>query len=332
MLFLILLGSSVLISVSSNSWFIIWMGMEINMMSFMPLIIEQNNLTSKESALTYFMIQTIASMIMMMSIITMMINKNYMNIIVKEMNNMMMMSVLMMKSGISPFHFWMPKMMEGMSWNKCFILMTFQKIIPLMIMSNIIKMNWLSMSAMMMSIIIGAIGGLNQTSIRKIMAYSSITNNGWMMAAMLISETMWMFYFMMYTIMTATLTISMNMLKVYHINQLMSTNMTKMKKFILMMNLLSISGLPPMMGFMPKWMVIQSNLSNNEIMLMTMMTLMTLITIYYYLRIMYSTLMLSNSEPKWNNKKMEFNNNKLMFLSVLSLMGLPFITLIISLY
>nr|ACY00198.1 NADH dehydrogenase subunit 2 [Bacillus rossius] len=332
MLFLTLLGMSVLISISSNSWFIIWMGMEINMMSFLPLIIEQNNLTSKESALTYFMIQTIASMIMMMSIITMMINKNYMNIIMKEMSNMMMMSALMMKSGISPFHFWMPKMMEGMSWIKCFILMTWQKIIPLMIMSNIIQMNWMNMSAMMMSIIVGAVGGLNQTSIRKNMAYSSITNNGWMMAAMLISETMWMTYFMMYIIMTATMTMSMNILKTYHINQLMTANMSKLKKIILMMNLLSISGLPPMMGFMPKWMVIQSNMSNNEIMLMSMMVMMTLVTIYYYLRIMYSTLMLSNSEPKWNNKMMEFNNNKMMMMSVLSVSGLPFITLITSLY
>nr|BAJ24556.1 NADH dehydrogenase subunit 2 [Neohirasea japonica] len=332
MLFTIILLMSVPISISSNSWFIVWMGMEINMMAFIPIIMEQKNPMSKESSLTYFMMQTIASMLLMMSFMFMMLNNNKINFNMNSMGEMLLMSSLMIKSGMAPFHFWMPKMMEGLNWNKCLILMTWQKITPLMMMSNIIKINFITLMAMMMSVIIGAIGGLNQTSLRKMMAYSSINNNGWMMAAMLMSETMWMTYYIMYSLMSTIMTLSMNMYNNYHINQIISMNETPIKKLLLMINMLSISGLPPMLGFMPKWMVIQSTMFMNEFMLLGLLVIMTLITIYFYLRIMFSIMLLSFNEQKWNILSLNKNNNKIMLMNLLSIMGLLMITLMMMLY
>uniref|UniRef100_A0AAU7YTL9 NADH-ubiquinone oxidoreductase chain 2 n=1 Tax=Sinophasma brevipenne TaxID=3127808 RepID=A0AAU7YTL9_9NEOP len=331
MLLLMILIISVPISISSNSWFIVWMGMEINMMAFIPLINEYKNMMAKESALTYFLVQTIASMLMIMSFIIMMMKESKLNTINSNMGEMLLMSSLMMKSGVSPFHFWMPKMMEGLSWNKCLILMTWQKITPLMIMSNIIKINYLTMLAMILTITIGAIGGINQTSLRKIMAYSSISNNGWMMAAMLMSELMWMMYFVFYSIMTIIMTTSMNIYKNYHINQMCSMNESTTKKFLLLMNMLSISGLPPMMGFMPKWLVIQSTMTVNEFLLLSTMVIMTLITVYYYLRIMFSVMMLMNINPKWNFVKNNKNKNLTLFMNTTSIIGLTMITMMITL-
>nr|YP_010709590.1 NADH dehydrogenase subunit 2 [Sosibia gibba]WCS40805.1 NADH dehydrogenase subunit 2 [Sosibia gibba] len=327
MLFTSILLISVPISISSNSWFIVWMGMEINMMAFIPLIMEQKNMLAKEAALTYFLVQTIASMLMIMSFIIMSM-KDINNI---NLGSILLMSSLMIKSGMSPFHFWMPKMMEGINWNKCFILMTWQKLIPLMMMSNIIKINLITLTAMILSIIVGAIGGLNQTSLRKMMAYSSISNNGWMMMAMLMSEHMWMMYLIMYTIMTYIMTSSMNSYMNFHINQIMSMNESTTKKLMIMMNMLSISGLPPMMGFMPKWLIIQTATNMNELMLMGTMIIMTLITVFYYLRIMFSVMMLSNIEPKWNNKMIIKNKSKMYLMSTITLTGLMLITMSIML-
>nr|YP_004021891.1 NADH dehydrogenase subunit 2 [Phraortes sp. Iriomote Island]BAJ24491.1 NADH dehydrogenase subunit 2 [Phraortes sp. Iriomote Island] len=317
MLFMIMIIISVMISISSNSWFNIWMGMEINIMSFMPMIINKNNLTSKESSLMYFLIQTMASMLLIMSIMMMKVKLMH--------NNILMMSALMMKSGVSPFHFWMPKMMEGMNWKNCMMLMPWQKIIPLSMMSSIIKMNMMNTSAIIMSIMVGAIGGLNQTSLRKLMAYSSITNNGWMMMAMMVSEMMWLMYFIMYSIMTFIMTMTMNNYKIFHMNQLMSMNETPTKKLILMMNMLSISGLPPMMGFLPKWMIIQSSLNQNEIMLMITMVMITLITVFYYLRMMYSSMILTSMDSKWKMKTMK--NKFIMMINMISLLGLSLMSL-----
>nr|BAJ24569.1 NADH dehydrogenase subunit 2 [Sipyloidea sipylus] len=323
MLFMSMLIMSIPITLSANSWFMVWMGMELNIMSFMPMIMEQKNTLSKEAALTYFLIQTIASMLLIMSII--MMTQEIMN---KNMGELLLISSLMIKSGMSPFHFWMPMMMEGLNWNKCLILMTWQKIIPLTMMSSIIKINFIILMAIILSITIGAIGGLNQTSLRKLMAYSSISNNGWMLMAMLMSENIWIMYFLFYSIMSIIMTTSMNMYKNYHMNQILSMNESILKKFFILINMLSISGLPPMLGFMPKWLVIQTSMNLNQMTLMMIMVIMTLITVYYYLRIMFTTMMLTNTELKWNNKLNNMNNYVTMMMTTITIMGLMLITMI----
>uniref|UniRef100_UPI00315CB3C9 NADH dehydrogenase subunit 2 n=1 Tax=Parasipyloidea carinata TaxID=3126553 RepID=UPI00315CB3C9 len=323
MLFMLIMMISVPISISSNSWFVTWMGMEINLMSFIPLMVEKKNMLTKEASLTYFLIQTIASMLFIISIIMM----TFKDLNYSYTGEIMLLSSLMMKSGMSPFHFWLPKTMEGLNWNKCMILMTWQKIIPLMMMSNSIKMNTITLMAMLLSVAVGAIGGLNQTSLRKLMAYSSITNNGWMMSAMLMSEKTWIMYFIMYSIMTIVMTSTMNFYKNFHMNQLISMNETPMMKFLIMTNMLSISGLPPMMGFMPKWIVLQTNMTMNQFMLMNIMVMMTLITVFYYLRMMFSTMMLSSYEIKWKTN-MTFKNKKtLLMLLTMTTTGLLMVTM-----
>nr|YP_010882154.1 NADH dehydrogenase subunit 2 [Marmessoidea bispina]WID87068.1 NADH dehydrogenase subunit 2 [Marmessoidea bispina] len=322
MLFMTILLMSVPISISSNSWFMIWMGMEINIMSFMPIMMNHKNMLSKEAGLTYFMTQTIASMLMIMSFMLMTIKE----IDHSKVGEMLTLSSLMIKSGMSPFHFWLPKTMEGMNWNNCFILMTWQKIIPLMMMSNIIKMNYISILAMMMSIITGAIGGLNQTSLRKLMAYSSISNNGWMMMAMLVSEKMWMVYLIMYTIMMAIMTKSMSTYKNFHMNQIISMNEAPLKKLLMMINMVSMSGLPPMMGFLPKWMVIQQTMMMNMMFMTGIMVIMTLISAYYYLRTIFSIMMLSTVEMKWKTKFTK-TNTMIIALSMMTINGLMLVSL-----
>nr|YP_004021618.1 NADH dehydrogenase subunit 2 [Phraortes illepidus]YP_010601338.1 NADH dehydrogenase subunit 2 [Phraortes lii]WAL35417.1 NADH dehydrogenase subunit 2 [Phraortes lii]BAJ24439.1 NADH dehydrogenase subunit 2 [Phraortes illepidus] len=323
MMFMIMIMMSVIIAISSNSWFTIWMGMEINMMAFMPIIIEKNNLTTKESSLMYFLVQTMASMLLIMSVIITKAKMTNLN-----MNNMLMMTALMMKSGVSPFHFWLPKTMEGLSWMNCLIMMTWQKIIPLLMMSHMIKMSNFLMMTTTLSVMIGSIGGLNQTSLRKLMAYSSISNNGWMLAAMLISEMLWITYFIMYSILMMIMTMTMDKYKIYHLNQLMNMNENNFKKLILMMNMLSISGLPPMMGFLMKWMVLQASLNLKEMMMMMLLIMITLITIYYYLRIMYSAMVMTNTESKWKIKN-TLKNNKMMLINIISMMGLMLVSMII---
>nr|ATI10808.1 NADH dehydrogenase subunit 2 [Megalophasma granulatum] len=323
--FLTIMIMGIILSVSSNSWFSVWMGMEMNLMAFMPMILQKNNMLSKESAMTYFMVQAVASMLLMVFMITMP-SLNFYN-----MKPIMLMSILMMKSGITPFHFWLPKLMEGLNWNMCLILMTIQKITPMMMMSSLIKMNIFTMMVMITSVMVGAIGGLNQTSLRKMMGYSSISNNGWMMAAMMMSEMTWFYYFMIYSIMTVIMTKTMDNYNIFHMNQIFMMKEPLIKKMIMMMNMLSISGLPPFIGFLPKWIVIQSSLNYMNLTLIASMVMMTLITIYYYLRVMYSTMMITYSEPFWVNI-MSKNSNLLMMYSTLSIIGLTMMTMLMWLY
>ncbi|YP_010449125.1 NADH dehydrogenase subunit 2 (mitochondrion) [Pectinophora gossypiella] len=324
MFFLFILFFSTLISISSNSWFGCWMGLEINLLSFIPLISNNNNLLSSEASLKYFLTQSIASINFLFSILLKLIlMKNF------EMNNflsIMINSSLLMKMGSIPFHFWFPNVIEGLSWFNCFILMTWQKITPMILISYYFNKNFLIM-IMIFNTIIGAIGGINQTSLRKLMAFSSINNLGWMLATIMISENLWMFYLLIYSFLISIMCFLFNMLNMYYINQLFIINFNPMIKISLFINFLSLGGLPPFIGFFPKWIVINFLMFNNMYVLTFIFVMMSLIMLFFYIRIIYSSFMFNYLKLKWFKI---FVKNKIFilinFFSLISIMSMIFST------
>nr|QLY90318.1 NADH dehydrogenase subunit 2 [Drymeia vicana] len=283
------------ISISANSWLGAWMGLEINLLAFIPLM-SDNKLMSTEASLKYFLTQALASSVFLFAVILFMLNSKNNETLLLE---MIIFSSLLLKSGSAPFHFWFPNVMEGLSWLNSLILMTWQKIAPLMLISYII-FKPLMIITVILSSMIGALGGLNQTSLRKLMAYSSINHLGWMMAAMYNNSLLWMTYFSFYMFLTFSMIFLFNMFKISHINQLFSLFFyEKSMKFFLFFNLLSLGGLPPFLGFLPKMLVIQSMTLNNQFFLLTFMLMMTLITLYFYIRLCYSAFMLNYYENNW---------------------------------
>nr|YP_010952463.1 NADH dehydrogenase subunit 2 [Macroglossum bombylans]WMQ52718.1 NADH dehydrogenase subunit 2 [Macroglossum bombylans] len=320
MFFIFILFISTMISISSNSWFGCWIGLEINLLSFIPLISNSNNLLTSEASLKYFLTQSIASMNFLFSILMKMIlMKNF------EMNNfisIMINSSLLMKMGSAPFHFWFPNISEGMSWFNNFILMTWQKITPFILLSYYFNFNFMYF-IIILNVMIGAIGGLNQTSLRKMMAFSSINNLGWMIFSMMISENLWMFYFLMYSFLISIMFFFFYLLNMFFINQLFINNMNFMIKMNLTINFLSLGGLPPFLGFLPKWIIINFLMINKFYILTLIMVMSSLITIYFYIRIIYSSFLFNYIKLKWfkinfKNKLMNFIN----FFSLISILGM----------
>nr|UOU85318.1 NADH dehydrogenase subunit 2 [Mycomya fimbriata] len=314
-LFTMILGT--LITISSNSWLGVWMGLEINLLSFIPLMIDSNNLMSSEASLKYFLTQAFASSILLFSMILFMTMNNF-NFQMNFNSNYLMLLIfmtLMIKSGIAPFHFWFPNVMEGISWNNSMLLMTWQKIAPMVIMSYFTNYNFF-LIFIMASVIIGAFGGLNQISIRKIMAFSSINHLGWMLTAMMYNEYTWLFYFIIYSLISFSLIALFNLFKLFYLNQMFNLFLdSPTLKFMMLTSLLSLGGLPPFLGFLPKWMIIQSLTISNNFFLIMMMIMMSLITLFFYLRICYSAFMLNYSEQNWNYTS--FNNKPLLNLTIL---------------
>nr|ABN72900.1 NADH dehydrogenase subunit 2 [Drosophila tristis] len=329
-LFITIMIIGTLITVTSNSWLGAWMGLEINLLSFIPLMSDSNNnSTSTEASLKYFLTQALASTVLLFSSIILML-KNNMNI---EINNsfisMIIMSALLLKSGAAPFHFWFPNMMEGLTWMNALMLMTWQKIAPLMLISYLDTKNLLLISVIL-SVMVGAIGGLNQTSLRKLMAFSSINHLGWMLMSLMISESIWFIYFLFYSFLSFILTFMFNIFKLFHLNQLFSWFVnSKILKFTLFLNFLSLGGLPPFLGFLPKWLVIQQLTLCNQYFSLTIMMMSTLITLFFYLRICYSAFMLNYYENNWsiNTQFNNMNTNLYLIFTFFSIFGLPLITL-----
>nr|YP_009184021.1 NADH dehydrogenase subunit 2 [Pyrinioides aurea]ALN96950.1 NADH dehydrogenase subunit 2 [Pyrinioides aurea] len=324
MFFLFMLFFSTMISISSNSWFGCWIGLEINLMSFIPLISNLNNLMSSEASLKYFLTQSIASINFLFIILL-----NFLFMKKFEVNNLISIlinSSMMMKMGSAPFHFWFPNIIEGLSWWNCFILMTWQKVTPMILLSYYFNKNFL-MIILIMNVIVGAIGGLNQSSLRKLMAFSSINNLGWMMVSSLISENLWLFYLITYSFLISIICITFYIFNMYFINQLFTFNLNFMIKISFLINFLSLGGLPPFLGFFPKWIVINFLMINKLYFLTFIFIMMSLIMLFFYIRISYSSLMFNYLKLKWfkiNIKNKMFLMNNIFCL--ISLLGMIFST------
>uniref|UniRef100_UPI0030FEEDB5 NADH dehydrogenase subunit 2 n=1 Tax=Sinopanorpa digitiformis TaxID=1105299 RepID=UPI0030FEEDB5 len=333
-LFWITLISGTLIAISSNSWMGAWMGLEINLLSFIPLMTNLNNSMNTEASLKYFLTQALASATLLFSVI--LLNQdNLFAFNFPESNyiiNLMINSSLLLKMGAAPFHFWFPVVMEGLNWMNSFMLMTWQKVAPLMLISYCLTKNFIFI-IIVISVLMGSLGGLNQTSLRKLMAYSSINHIGWMLSALIVSENMFLLYFIFYTILSLSIIFLFNSFNMFHLNQMFSLSNPPLIKFSLMISLLSLGGLPPFLGFLPKWIIIQSLIESNHIFIISTMVIMTLITLYFYLRITYSSFMMVNTELKWIFYMNQNNlNYYALVLSIFSIAGLFLITILFNIF
>nr|WAX39142.1 NADH dehydrogenase subunit 2 [Anaplecta sp. 3 ZQW-2020] len=291
--------SGVLISVSSNSWLGVWLGLEINLLSFIPIMSSSEDIITTEASMKYFIVQAMASSILIFMVTTTTIMKPLiMNTLFTEMPLNL---PLLIKLGSAPFHWWFPSVMEGLQWSNCFILLTIQKIAPLTIISYTMTLNSISTILIMASVIVGSMGGYNQTSLRKILTYSSINHLGWLIPATIVSKPMFLVYLTIYSLMNWIITSLMSSMSASNINQINSSSRSNtLKKILMMMTLLSLGGLPPFIGFLPKWLMIMSLINNSNYMTITLMVLTSLITLYYYLRLTYTSMMVQDVKTKWH--------------------------------
>nr|AFI54721.1 NADH dehydrogenase subunit 2 [Acanthosoma labiduroides] len=287
MFFMVMMTSTIL-TVSSNNWISMWMGLEMNMMAFMPLILNKKYKNSSMAAMMYFLVQSVGSLMLMFS----MLMKMQMNMF----NELMTMSLLI-KVGSAPFHMWVPEVMSKLSWESCLILSTWQKIAPLSMLMNMQNNMMLLSTTVILSAMMGAIGGINQTSLRKIMGFSSINHMAWML--MNNTTNSWMLYIMIYSLMMMMICYLFSYYNIMFLNQMNSINMSTSEKLCISMSMLSMGGLPPFLGFLPKWVVIQNMIHEKNIMIMMFMIMMSLITLMYYMRIMIKMMMMSASTQKW---------------------------------
>nr|YP_009185983.1 NADH dehydrogenase subunit 2 [Sphaeridium bipustulatum]ALO70936.1 NADH deshydrogenase subunit 2 [Sphaeridium bipustulatum] len=320
MLFFSTLISSTLITISSQSWLGMWIGLEINLLSFIPLINSAKNKMFTEASIKYFVIQALASSTVLMSIVVV---PSLSAILGDEFITMIMNSALFMKMGAAPFHFWFPEVIEGLSWLNALILLTWQKIAPMVILSYNLSLN-LTVGVIIACMMISGFMGINQISLRKIMAYSSINHLGWMVSSMLYDQTIWVIYFIIYSLMSVNIILVLNKFNLFYLKQLfyhMKTN--KSMKLFFIMNFMSLGGLPPFIGFFPKWITIHALVTNSAYLLAFLMIVLTLFTLFFYIRITFSSILLSSAELSFVNQMSSYSHLVVLsnFISIMGMLG-----------
>nr|YP_010702837.1 NADH dehydrogenase subunit 2 [Agrilus adelphinus]WCO09264.1 NADH dehydrogenase subunit 2 [Agrilus adelphinus] len=328
-LFMITLATGTLISISSNSWLGVWMGLEMNLLSFIPLMNDSSNPRSTEASLKYFIVQALASIILLMGMLTDTINSDLpSNLLTSNLPFLCITTALVIKTGAAPTHFWFPEVMEGLSWLNATLLLTWQKIAPMITLTyTSMNENFLTF-LIIMSVIVGGLMGLSQTSMRKILSYSSINHIGWMLAALFFTETLWTWYFSIYSMMNSVITWALSKFNISSVSQMMvMSKLYPQLKIFLMFNLFSLGGIPPFIGFLPKWLTVQTMISKEMYFTTCLMIVITLVTLYFYMRIAMPSLSLTTSNKSLIYSKIYSKSKKMLILNSALLMSLAASTL-----
>nr|WBQ42681.1 NADH dehydrogenase subunit 2 [Nereididae sp. SIO BIC A9836] len=292
LLFLTTLILGTLITLSSTNWMYLWMGMELNLLSFIPIIAASQSFQETEASVKYFIIQAVGSGIMLTAGIMSMnpiINSKFSIII-----NLLFIISMVMKLGMAPFHQWMPHVMSSVSWTNCIILSTWQKISPLFMLMFITphKMSQPLLIMAALSAIVGGVGGLNQSQMRALLAYSSIGHMAWMTSTITLMPSTTIIYLMIY--MAITISLMMFFIFSHMLQGRPNTSMMNMNKNSFMMMIIimfSLGGLPPLLGFIPKWLVINSMMLNGQYWIMVALITGSLISLFYYLNMMFNFML-----------------------------------------
>nr|YP_009944871.1 NADH dehydrogenase subunit 2 [Corvus moneduloides]QOD97149.1 NADH dehydrogenase subunit 2 [Corvus moneduloides] len=325
----LLLGTT--ITISSNHWVMAWTGLEINTLAILPLISKSHHPRAVEAATKYFLVQATASTLVLFSSMTNAWYTGQWDItqLTHPTSSLILTAAISMKLGLVPFHFWFPEVLQGSPLITGLLLSTAMKFPPitLLYMTSLSLNPTLLTTLAILSVALGGWMGLNQTQTRKIMAFSSISHLGWMAIILIYYPKLTLLNFYLYAMMTAAVFLTLNSMKVLNLSTLM-TAWTKAPSLstILLLTLLSLAGLPPLTGFLPKWLIIQELTKQDMAPAAVIISLLSLLGLFFYLRLAYcATITLpphtTNHMKQWHTNKPI--NPSIAILTTLSIMLLP---------
>ncbi|NP_059332.1 NADH dehydrogenase subunit 2 (mitochondrion) [Danio rerio] len=324
------LGLGTTLTFSSSHWILAWMGLEINTLAIVPLMAQQHHPRAVEATTKYFLIQAAAAaMILFTSTTNAWISGQWdVTGMPGPATSTAMMFALALKIGLAPMHFWLPEVLQGLDLLTGLILSTWQKLAPMaLIIQTTQTTDPLILTSLgIASSLIGGWSGLNQTQLRKILAYSSIAHMGWMIIVIQYAPQLTLIALGTYIFMTSAAFLTLKVLSATKINTLTTTwPKSPILAAIATLVMLSLGGLPPLTGFMPKWLILQELTKQDLPATATIMALTALLSLFFYLRLCHAmTLTTSpntiNSAPHW---RVQTTQNSLpLTISVTVTMGL----------
>nr|YP_009122019.1 NADH dehydrogenase subunit 2 [Mugilogobius chulae]AJH65777.1 NADH dehydrogenase subunit 2 [Mugilogobius chulae] len=286
----LLLGTT--ITLTSSHWLVAWMGLEINTLAIIPLMAKQHHPRATEATTKYFLTQATAAATLLFASTTnaWLTGQWDIQLMTHPIPTTIIILALALKIGLAPLHTWLPEVLQGLDLFTGLILSTWQKLAPFSLLLQIPAANQQVLILLgLASTLVGGWGGLNQTQLRKILAYSSIAHLGWMLIILQFTPSLTLLALITYVIMTSSLFLIFNYNTTTNINSL-ATAWAKapLLTSIAPLLLLSLGGLPPMTGFMPKWLILQELTKQQLPMTATIAALTALLSLYFYLRLSYA--------------------------------------------
>lgn len=313
--------------ISGNNMLVIYLGLELMSLALYALVaLRRDNTTSTEAAMKYFVLGALASGFLLygISMIYGATGSLNLNVIATEAakltanKNILTFGIvfvvagLAFKLGVVPFHMWVPDVYQGSPTVVTLLLGGAPKLAAFAICYRILAeglfpqvIQWQQMLMVLavMSMAVGNITAIAQTNLKRMLAYSTISQMGFMLlgfisgvsnanpALAVEAYSASMFYSITYVMTTlgtfgVILLLSRNGFEAEEIADLKGLNKrSKWFAFIMLLLMFSLAGIPPLMGFYAKLSVLSSVVAAGQIWLAVAAVLFSLIGAFYYLRI-----------------------------------------------
>lgn len=284
-------------ALSRANWLFVWGAIELNLLRFIPIMIQTNNNQETEGSVKYFLAQALGSALLLVSRTSLWIPFS----LLPNLIPLILTAAVILKLGRVPCHFWYPSVIASISWISCLILSTWQKLAPLSILAFLIPQKNINfvISIAAINAVVGGVMGINQTQLRTIIAYSSIGHIGWIIRlAAIFKPGACITYFSIYCILISPLFISIRYLNIFstkHLRKLSSYSGILHAAFII--TLLSLAGLPPLTGFIPKLITIIFLIQSIKIVLLILI-LGSVINLFFYLNIVITSISLTSNQAQ----------------------------------
>ncbi|YP_187575.1 NADH dehydrogenase subunit 2 (mitochondrion) [Asterias amurensis] len=329
--------ASVFIVASSHSWFSIWVGLELNTLSILPILCGQFTPRGVESTIKYFLVQAFsAAMVLNVALVQLWLCSSWsVGCPLNDFSSVVLTLALCLKLGLFPCHYWFPDVIQGLSFLQGLLLSTWQKIAPFIILVSVCSLLSINILTVLgcLSVLVGGWGGLNQSQIRKIMAFSSISHLGWICSVLSYSWYISCVMFLVYIILSSSIFLINNEAGLFNLSclgRLMYHN--NIMGIILILIILSLGGLPPLTGFLNKFVALECLLSNNLLAPCVVLIVGSLLSLFFYLRISFNSVlclfpqhsMMVFSWRSANNSSIKVNTYTIILsaLSSISILGL----------
>ncbi|MFZ6870829.1 NADH-quinone oxidoreductase subunit NuoN [Undibacterium sp. Di27W] len=320
-----LLGQMVMIS--GNNFLVIYLGLELMSLSLYALVaLRREHTVSTEAAMKYFILGALASGFMLygISMLYGATGSLQLNEVVKVTATatanktilvfgiVFLVAGLAFKLGVVPFHMWVPDVYQGAPTAVTLLLGGAPKLAAFAITFRLLveglfplAVDWQQMLVVLavLSMAIGNLTAIAQTNLKRMLAYSTISQMGFMLLGLLSgvangnadlavdAYSSSMFYSITYVLTTLgtfgiIMLLARSGFEAENLDDLKGLNKRNpWFAFIMLLLMFSLAGIPPMMGFYAKLSVLQAVLSSGKLWLALVAVAFSLIGTFYYLRI-----------------------------------------------
>ena len=259
---------------------------------------EEGNLR-KEAFLIYFLSQSIASAIFIIASFGISITSKTLMLDSSHISIPLICLAIAFKLAIAPIHQWVVKIGKALIWKVLLVMLSWQKIIPLLLLIKS-PMGILLATLAFLSLLVGSLTQIKITSLKLIFIFSSIRHLGWMVFPISFSSLIPLFYIIVYTLIFIHLLLKFEVrdLKTLY-NQPSALSMK-----VITLIVFSLAGIPPLLGFILKWISLKVIIIS--LLYAIVFTLTACVRFYIYIRIRFKALLSQEPESLSQKERKKF--------------------------